>query len=205
MPPHARSKRPSARRFISGGQGEWSVTIMSIMPARSPCHSAVAIRAPADRRRALQQRGAVGNLLRGEVQIVRTGLDRDGQTLSPRGLQLRAAPAQWTDARCAGGSRYCRHKLIISRIACNSASSGREARYVAYLRQSASRKRGRRRIDRAGQFRVHQQRQSRLGNRRQRALQLLAVDHGEAVAAGVDEEALEARNSRRAPAAACAA
>jgi hypothetical protein len=44
-------------------------------------------------------------------------------------------------------------------MASSSASSGREARYVGYLRHS---------------------------------LQLLAVDHGKAIAAGVDEEALEA-------------
>ena len=37
--------------------------------------------------------------------------------------------------------------------------------------------------------------QSGFGDGGQGALQLLAVDHGEAVAAGVDEEALEAGNA----------
>ena len=40
MPPHARSKRPVSVLFISGGQGEWSVTIMSIAPLRRACQRA---------------------------------------------------------------------------------------------------------------------------------------------------------------------
>jgi hypothetical protein len=42
---------------------------------------------------------------------------------------------------------------------------------------------------------VHQQRQARPGDVRQCALQVFAVDAGEAVAAGIDEEALEAGNA----------
>ncbi len=47
MPPHASSKRPVSSpccvissRFISGGQGEWSVAIKSMTPSLNACHSA---------------------------------------------------------------------------------------------------------------------------------------------------------------------
>ena len=42
----------------------------------------------ADRRSALQQGCAVGDILCGKVQIVRTGLDRDRQAFCARGLQF---------------------------------------------------------------------------------------------------------------------
>ena len=41
-----RSKRPSSRRFISGGQGEWSVVTISIGPSSSAAHSASRLAAP---------------------------------------------------------------------------------------------------------------------------------------------------------------
>src|SRR5260370_40627975 len=50
-------------------------------------------------------------------------------------------------------------------------------------------------VDWACEFCVHEERETRLGDEGKRRLQLLLVDHGEAVAAGVDEEALEAENS----------
>ena len=46
MPPQARSQRPSSRRFIAGGQGEWSVVTISISPASSAAHSASRLAAP---------------------------------------------------------------------------------------------------------------------------------------------------------------
>jgi hypothetical protein len=39
MPPQAFTKSPSCRRFISGGQGEWSETTMSIVPSASASQS----------------------------------------------------------------------------------------------------------------------------------------------------------------------
>jgi hypothetical protein len=40
MPPQAAAKSPVSSAFIGGGQGEWSDTIVSMMPARRPAHSA---------------------------------------------------------------------------------------------------------------------------------------------------------------------
>ena len=88
MPPHARSKRPDSSPFIAGGHGEWSVTIMSMIPSRRPCHSASLVCAGADRRGALQQGGAAWDVFGGKVQIVRTGFDRDRQTFGARGPQV---------------------------------------------------------------------------------------------------------------------
>ena len=103
MPPQARSKRPVSVRFIAGGQGEWSVATRSMVPSRRPCHRGFAVGLAADGRSALEQRGAVGDVFRGEVQVVRAGLDGDGQAFGARGCSS-AERARWRDARCAGGS-----------------------------------------------------------------------------------------------------
>ena len=50
-------------------------------------------------------------------------------------------------------------------------------------------------IDWASQLCMHEERQTRFGDEGKRGLQLLLVDHGEAVAAGIDKEALEAADS----------
>lgn len=39
MPPHARPKSPFPERLRSTVEGEWSLTIASIVPSRMPCHS----------------------------------------------------------------------------------------------------------------------------------------------------------------------
>ena len=88
MPPQARSKRPSSRRFIAGGQGEWSVTTRSMDAVAQALPQRFAVAATADRRGAFEQGGAVGDFFGGEVEIVRAGLDGDGQAFSARGLQL---------------------------------------------------------------------------------------------------------------------
>ena len=64
---------------------------------------------------------------------------------------------------------------------------------VACANRRRARLRGRR-VDGAGKLCMHQQRQAGFRDSRKRTLQLLAVDHGEAIAAGVDQEAFEAGN-----------
>jgi hypothetical protein len=39
IPPQAVAKLLSSRRFIAGGQGEWSVAMRSMMPSRTASHS----------------------------------------------------------------------------------------------------------------------------------------------------------------------
>ncbi len=39
IPPHATPKSPMSKRFRSGVQGEWSETMQSMTPFRSPSHS----------------------------------------------------------------------------------------------------------------------------------------------------------------------
>ena len=39
MPPHARPKSPFPERLRSTVEGEWSLTIASIVPSRMPCHA----------------------------------------------------------------------------------------------------------------------------------------------------------------------
>src|SRR5438270_8274608 len=50
-------------------------------------------------------------------------------------------------------------------------------------------------VDWACQLRVDEEGEARLGDEGKRGLELLLIDHGEAVAPGIDEEALEAENS----------
>ena len=152
-----------------------------------------AVGAAADGRRALEQRRAVGNLFRGKVQIVRAGLDRDRQAFRAGGLQVRQVPARWRDGRCVAGSDTVgRARSSGGWLRARLRRGARRGRWhtCASLRRAALSADGC--VDGPGEFGVDEQRQAGLGDGGQRALQLLAVDHGEAVAAGIDEEALEA-------------
>ena len=104
MPPHAWSQRPSSRRFISGGQGEWSVVTMSIRPSFERIPQRLAIPGIANWRRAFVFRCAVGNLRSVEPEIMCAGFNGDGHAALARIPAAAAAPRRWTDARYGWGS-----------------------------------------------------------------------------------------------------
>ena len=88
IPPQARSKRPVSVRFISGGQGEWSVTIMSMMPSRSACQRCSLVGAAANGWGAFEESCAVGDVFCGEVEVVGTGFDSDREAFGAGCLQV---------------------------------------------------------------------------------------------------------------------
>ncbi len=109
MPPQASAKSPVSKCFSSAVQGEWSETTQSISPARQPLPQGVAVGGVADRRAALELGGAVGDLLGGEAQVVRAGLDADPHAPGPgradRGQRRRAGQVQHVHARAGPGGR----------------------------------------------------------------------------------------------------
>ena len=126
MPPQACARSPASSCFRPGGEGEWSVPIVSIMPSRSPSQSRSRFVAHADRRGTFEAGVAVGYLLGGEREVVRARLDRQRQPLRA-GLGNQghgSAVARWT--------MWTRHPVsrqspITSRIASTSHASGRDA------------------------------------------------------------------------------
>ena len=101
-------KSPSARCFIAGGAGEWSLAMKSSSPASRPCHS------PSRSTRSriggahLNAVAPSGDVFRGKRQVVRAGLGRhrDARRRGPR--RSRAAPRSWRRGRCGCARRYSR-------------------------------------------------------------------------------------------------
>jgi hypothetical protein len=82
MPPQAAAKSPASSFFSAGVQGEWSETISSISPSFRPPQSFSRLSRSRIGGAHLNGRGAVGHVLRGEVQVVRRGLGGEGQALA---------------------------------------------------------------------------------------------------------------------------
>jgi hypothetical protein len=104
MPPQARSQRPSSRRFIAGGQGEWSVVTMSINPSSSAAHNASRLALPANRRSAFELRRAIGNFFGGKPKILYAGFHGDRHA-PPRASASIGRASRWPDGRCGSASR----------------------------------------------------------------------------------------------------
>ena len=99
MPPQAREEvavfeplqRRRCRRVVGGDEIDRAV-------ARAHPRARSRLLALADRRRALERGGAVGDLLGGKRQVVRAGLDRERQTLRARSRAIDASAS--AEARC---------------------------------------------------------------------------------------------------------
>ena len=128
MPPQARWKSPRSAQLERGraraviGDHEIDHAVEQRAPER------LAVLALADRRRALELGGAVGDRLGLEAQVVRAGLDRDRQALGLGARATAAATTPTTGARCAPRSRVSRHSSTSSAIAASSQARGRDAR-----------------------------------------------------------------------------
>ena len=193
MPPQARSKRPSSSALHLGRAGGMVGDDHVDGASRSPCQSSSRFAPAANGRSALEQGRAVGDLLCREVQVVRAGLDRDRQAFLARGLQFGKASAV-RDARCAAGSRT-RGRAGSSGgwLATRPRQVARRDRLVLAPVGVAQRCEWRRRSGPASSAWTSRGRpdSAMAGS----AAPTAAVDHGEAVAAGIDEEALEAADS----------
>ena len=77
MPPQARAKPP---RFWSGGAGEWSDPIRSMVPSSTARQRASLSEALADRWRALGRHADPLHVFGREAQVVRAGFDRHVHT-----------------------------------------------------------------------------------------------------------------------------
>ena len=164
-----RHGRVIARHQIDGAVGER-------VPQR------FSIGASANRRRALVARVAVGDVLGGEVQVVRAGLDRDGQSFGARLSQQR---------QCVGG----REMDDVDRASRGAAERDQECdrlqlprRWSARLPVPVSTKRWRRRGGR--ELRMNEEPGTRLGQHRHRCLEVGARRGGEVGKPGVAEERL---------------
>ena len=105
MPPQARAQVAASRGASArAGQGEWSEPMVSISPSRRPSHSASRLLAPADGRRALEPRVAVGDLLRGEREVMRAGLDGHRQPLARGAARASAGRRPRPGGRCGRGT-----------------------------------------------------------------------------------------------------
>ena len=159
MPPHAKPKSPTSKRFRSGVHGEWSLTTQSMTPAASPLPEQFAIGGLADRRATLELGRAVRDLLGAESEVVRARLhgQRDPAATRVRDHVQRLGTGQVQDVRprpeplgqlddlrdrdVLGGSRPRREKIRIpptTRQAARRRSSSRPPRA-----RSASRPAGR--------------------------------------------------------------
>ena len=104
MPPQARKTSPVSRCLSSGGAGEWSEPIVSIRPCAEALPEPFAILALPDRRCALEARVAVGDLLGGEGQVMRAGLDSQRQALARVPVRSSEAHRPTTGERYEHGS-----------------------------------------------------------------------------------------------------
>ena len=150
-PPAARRCRPtrrrSRRRRAASGpavHGEWSLTTRSIVAVGQGRPERLAVRPLADRRAALERRRAVGDLLRGEGQVVRAGLDGDPHALGPGRAAASAARRRRPGGRRARAPRcHAPRPRSAGRSPTFSAvaRSGREETGVAAARSAPVRRR----------------------------------------------------------------
>ncbi len=99
IPPQARSQRPSSRRFIAGGQGEWSVATRSMRPASSAVQSSSRLAEQRMGGAHLNSVAAVRNLFGGKPEILYAGFDRDRHAAVARVCEEIAKLSRWRDAR----------------------------------------------------------------------------------------------------------
>ena len=132
MPPQASAKSPLSRRLSSAVQGEWSLTTKSMSPSTSPSQRRVPVVGVADRRAALELRGAVGDLVGVEDEVVRAGLDGHVDALGAG--RARARGSRRRRLRCTTWARppVSRAASMTRSIARSSAAGGRDARKPAY-------------------------------------------------------------------------
>ena len=91
----------------------------------APSHRRSRLSALADGRRAFERRGAVGDVLGGERQVVRAGLDGQRHAGRPRRGESLVARSRTRGGRCGCGLRTPRPAATSSSIAAYSLASGR--------------------------------------------------------------------------------
>jgi hypothetical protein len=152
-----------------------------------------AVGAGADGRGALEGGGAVGDVFGGEVEVVRAAFRGDGQAFGAGGGEQRqgerGAEVDDVDA-CAVLAAEVNHEADggeLGLVGARGEVGGVAAPVRVGIVEGVDGG-----VDGLGEFGVDEQRQAGLGDGGEGALELFAVDHGEALAAGIDEEALEA-------------
>ena len=167
--------------------------IVSIKPSTEALPEPLAILALADRRRALEARVAVGDLLGGEREIVRAGLDGQGQPLlaCPRDHRQCVGRRQVDDVDVAAKlAAKLDHEP--DRVVLPLTRPRREIARVAPALEGRRRGRDRRR---AGQLGVDQQRHAGAGQLRHHRAEVGLGGVGELVDPRVAEERLEAEHA----------
>ena len=148
----------------------------------------------ADGRSALEEGCAVGDLLGGKVEVVGAGFDGDGQAFGAGGLQL-------VERERCGEVDDVQAEAVLTAEADHQADGfefglvGAGGEVGGVLAPVGGLEAFGGAVDGAGELGVDEQREAGLGDVGKRGFELLLVDHGEAVAAGVDEEALVAEDA----------
>ena len=105
IPPQARDRSPVVQELELGRRGRVIRADRVDQALAQALPEPLAVRSLADRRRALEPRVAVGDLLGGERQVVRAGLDGQRQALRRGPARSSARRRPTTGARCGRGNR----------------------------------------------------------------------------------------------------
>ena len=192
MPPQAARRSPSSRCFERGWRRRMIGGDEVDRVARRAPPQAIAICPPADRRRALERRRAVGDLLGGERQVVRAGFDGDGDARAPRSGDRveRVGRREVHDVHARAGLACEAHQQLDRRLLACRRTAVEPGRIATRIRRPCWRRAGS-----AGNSACASSGRPSLASDRQRLAQIGFGDVLELVDAGRTQKALEAEHA----------